>query len=75
MHSGAVRAHGRAVGVAVLDLDDEVLAVAEALREVLGDRDGAVAAAGAADRDDQVRLALRLVLAGGGSRAAARACA
>src|SRR3954454_13156888 len=46
------------VDVAVGDLDEVLLAVAEDLREVLGDRQRAVATAGAADRHHQVRLAL-----------------
>src|SRR3954451_9467839 len=53
---------GNPVDVAVLDLDEVLLAVAEGGREVLGDRDRAVAAAGAADRDDEMRLALVDVL-------------
>src|SRR5215213_9956997 len=50
------------VHVAVLNLHDVVGHVAEARGEVLGDRDGAVAAARAPDRDHQMRLALGHVL-------------
>ncbi len=57
--SGAARA---LVDVAVGDGDVELVVLAIALGEVLGDRDRAVAAAGAADRDHQVRLALGDVL-------------
>ena len=53
---------GRLVGVAMAGRHDDVLARAVARREVLDDRDGAVAPAGAADRDQQVRLALGDVL-------------
>ena len=50
------------VDVPVGDRDVEVLVAAVARGEVLGDRDRAVAPAGAADRDHQVRLALGDVL-------------
>ena len=50
------------VDVAVGDRHVEVVVLAVALSEVLGDRDRAVATAGAADRDHQVRLALGDVL-------------
>ena len=63
---------GGAIDVAVLDLD-EVASVAsrKCAREVLGDHHRAVAAAGAADRDHEVRLALGHVLRAAGTRAAA----
>ena len=48
--------------VPVGDLDPEVVVRPVAVGEVLGDGDGAVPPAGAAERDGQVRLALRLVL-------------
>src|SRR5262245_53495182 len=51
-----------ALHVAVRDLDEHVLAPAPAAGEVLDDRDRAVAPAGAADRDGEVRLALGDVL-------------
>src|SRR6185295_18804977 len=44
--------------VAVGDLDEDVVALAPAAREVLGDRHRAMAPSGAADGDRQVRLAL-----------------
>src|SRR5215210_2008998 len=55
-------ASGHAVHVAVLDLDEEVRAIAELRGQVLGDRDRAVAPAGAADRHHEMRLALVDVL-------------
>src|SRR3954469_24211310 len=48
--------------VAVGDLDEHVVALAPAAREVLGDGHRAVAPAGAADGDREVRLALGDVL-------------
>src|SRR6476646_7353705 len=48
--------------VAVADLDERVLALAPAPGQVLGDGDGAMAPAGAADGDRQVRRALADVL-------------
>src|SRR3954453_1217762 len=51
----AARRH--AVDVAVLDLDEVLVAAAELGREVLGDGDRAVAATGAPDRDHQMGLA------------------
>src|SRR5215211_6218167 len=51
-----------AIDVAVLDLDEVAAVVAEVRGEVLRDHDRAVASAGAADRDDEVRLALGDVL-------------
>ena len=53
---------GGAVDVAVLDLDEVAAVRAEVRAQVLGDDDGAVAAARAADRDDEVRLPLGHVL-------------
>src|SRR5215217_3791461 len=50
------------VHVAVLNLHEVVGHVPEVGGEVLGDRDRAMAAAGAPDRDHQMRLALRDVL-------------
>ena len=44
--------------VAVLDPDDDVVAAGEVAADPVGDGDRAVAAAGAADRDRQVALAL-----------------
>src|SRR3954471_8227907 len=52
----------RAIGVAMHDLDEDVVARGVPLAEVLGDRDRAVPAAGAADRDREVRLAFGDVL-------------
>src|SRR6476469_5130516 len=46
------------LGVAVLEVDDDVLALLELAADAVGDGDRAVAAAGAADRDRQVALAL-----------------
>src|SRR3954447_2786481 len=60
--AGPALADRHAVHVAVLNLHEVVRHVAEARGEVLGDRDGAVAAARAADRDHQMRLALGHVL-------------
>src|SRR5690348_13098103 len=56
------RPRRRPVHVAVLHLDEVPLVVAEAVAERLGDRDGAMPAARAADRDEQVRLPLADVL-------------
>src|SRR3954451_6155997 len=53
---------GGAVHVAVLDLDEVPVVGAEVGREVLGDHDGAMAAARAPDRHDEVGLALCHVL-------------
>src|SRR6201996_6897875 len=64
--SSGPRARSRAaralVDVAMRDGDVEIVLVAVALGEVLGDRDRAVPPAGAADRDDEMRLALGDVL-------------
>src|SRR4051812_47258089 len=60
--AGPALADRHAVHVGVLNLHEVVRHVAEARGEVLGDRDGAVAAARAADRDHQMRLALGHVL-------------
>src|SRR3954454_873739 len=51
-------AQGQAVDVPVLDLDEVLVPTAERGGEMLGDGHRPVAAARAADRDDQVRLAL-----------------
>src|SRR5919202_2186602 len=58
--AGATRRHP--VNVAVRDLDEVLVAIAEVRREPLGDHHRAVAAARAADRDHEVRLALGYVL-------------
>src|SRR4051794_7305573 len=52
------RPAGQPVDVAMRALDEVLVAIAERGGGVLGDRDGAVAPAGAADRHHQVRLAL-----------------
>src|SRR5215218_4192390 len=55
-------AQRRALDVSMLDVDDVAVVVAEAPHELLDDRHRAMAAAGAADGHDEVRLALRDVL-------------
>ena len=55
-------AHVGAVDVAVADGEEDPLVLGEAPRQLLDDRHGAVPAAGAADRDREMRLALRDVL-------------
>src|SRR4051812_546791 len=59
---GLSGARGRAVHVAVLDLDEVAVVGAEVGGQMLGDDDGAVAAARAPDRDDEVGPALPHVL-------------
>src|SRR3954454_21008674 len=60
--AGGLRARRRPIDVPVLDLDEVAIVGTEMRREVLGDRDRAVAPAGAADRHHEVRLALGDVL-------------
>src|SRR4029079_11881164 len=55
-------AHRNPVDIPVLDLDEVLAAAPERRRQVLGDRDRAVPAAGAADRDHEVRLPFGHVL-------------
>src|SRR4051812_32025454 len=59
---GRSGARGRAVDVAVLDLDEVAVVGAEVGRQILGDHHGAMPPAGAPDRHHEMRLALADVL-------------